>query len=66
MDDHQTAGRHEVTTDAEFDSLVGTAPLGRRGFVAGSLGVGFAASVAPTGALLAQTITTTADGLRTG
>jgi carboxymethylenebutenolidase len=66
MDHHQTAARREVTTDAEFDSLIGTAPLGRRGFVAGSLCAGFAASVAPTGALLAQTITTPTDGLRTG
>jgi carboxymethylenebutenolidase len=41
-------------------------PLRRRGFLAGSLSAGFAASVAPTGALLAQTVTTPSTGLRTG
>ncbi len=35
----------------------------RRGFMLGTLGAGFAASVAPTGALLAQTIQTDGQGL---
>lgn len=47
-----------------LNALFPDAPVGRRGFVAGSLCAGFAASVAPTGALLAQTISTPADGLR--
>ena len=51
---------------ADLDSLVPPAPVGRRGFIAGSLAAGFAASVAPTGDLLAQVITTSADGLKTG
>jgi len=52
--------------EAETRSLVSSPPLGRRGFVVGSLATGFAASVAPTGALLAQTITTDAAGLVAG
>jgi len=48
----------------DLNALVPASSLGRRGFVAGSLTAGFAASVAPTGELLAQTITTPADGLR--
>jgi carboxymethylenebutenolidase len=53
-----------MTTDLrahadEFASLFGARPLPRRGFVAG----GFAAAVAPTGALRAQTIITDEAGL---
>jgi carboxymethylenebutenolidase len=55
-----------VTPSAELDSLVPPAAVNRRGFMAGSLAAGFAASVAPTGDLLAQTISTSAAGLRTG
>lgn len=51
---------------AQLDSLVPPVTLNRRGFVAGSLAAGFAASVAPTGDLLAQVITTSTEGLRTG
>jgi carboxymethylenebutenolidase len=47
-------------------SLVSSPPLKRRGFVVGSLSAGFALSVAPTGALLAQTITTDSVGLEAG
>src|SRR5687768_5622133 len=50
----------------ELDWLVPHAPVGRRGFIAGSLGVGFAAAVAPTGPLLAQVITTDRTGLDEG
>jgi len=50
--------------DPDLAVLVPAVGLQRRGFVAGSLTAGFAASVAPSGALLAQTITTPADGLR--
>jgi carboxymethylenebutenolidase len=53
-----------MTTDLrphadELASLIGASPLRRRGFVAG----GFAAAVAPTGALRAQTIVTDDAGL---
>lgn len=51
---------------ADLDALLPPTPIRRRGFIAGSLTAGFAASVAPTGKLLAQVITTPADGLRTG
>jgi carboxymethylenebutenolidase len=47
-----------------LNALFPETPVGRRGFMAGSLCAGFAASVVPTGALLAQTITTSAQGLR--
>ena len=47
----------------DIHSLVGREPLGRRGFVAASLAGGFAASVAPVGALRAQTIDTDDAGL---
>jgi carboxymethylenebutenolidase len=47
-----------------LNALFPATSTGRRGFVAGSLCGGFAASVVPTGALLAQTITTEAQGLR--
>jgi carboxymethylenebutenolidase len=38
----------------------------RRGFMAGSLATGFAAAVVPTGELLAQVVTTSAEGLTAG
>lgn len=47
-----------------LNALFPETPVGRRGFVAGSLCAGFAASVVPTGELLAQTITTSSEGLR--
>ncbi len=56
----------------ELDSLVPDARVGRRGFLAGSLGglgglgAGFAAAVIPTGPLLAQVIRTDASGLTDG
>lgn len=50
----------------EVDSLVGRQPVNRRGFVRGGLATGFAAAVAPTGALLAQTIMTDTTGLMAG
>lgn len=60
--------RPDVTAERarieDINALVPASRLDRRGFVAGSLTAGFAASVAPTGELLAQTITTPADGLR--
>jgi carboxymethylenebutenolidase len=65
LDDQQRDGRQQVAVPPELDSLVPDSPLRRRSFIAGSLTAGFAASVAPTGALLAQTITTPATGLRT-
>ncbi|MEZ5727147.1 MAG: dienelactone hydrolase family protein [Burkholderiaceae bacterium] len=51
---------------SETLSLNAAEALPRRGFVLGSLAAGFAASVAPNGALLAQTITTDAAGLDVG
>ncbi len=49
----------------EFDTLVPEQPtLGRRGFVAGSLGVGFAAAAGPVAAQTA--VKTSADGLVAG
>lgn len=54
---------------AELDSLVPEARVGRRGFLAGSLGglgAGFAAAVVPTGPLLAQVIRTDDKGLAAG
>lgn len=63
--------RTEASEDKDYraliedvNALVPAAVLSRRGFVAGSLTAGFAASVAPTGELLAQTITTPTEGLR--
>jgi carboxymethylenebutenolidase len=50
----------------EIKSLSGTPLIKRRGFVLGSLSAGFAASVVPTGDLLAQTITTDSKGLDAG
>ena len=50
----------------QIDSLVPAAPLKRRGFVMGSLAGGFAVAVAPAGPLLAQTISTPAQGLEAG
>jgi carboxymethylenebutenolidase len=51
---------------SEVRSLNSGPVIKRRGFMLGSLSAGFAASVAPTGALLAQTITTDANGLDAG
>jgi carboxymethylenebutenolidase len=50
----------------ELRSLHGEGHLQRRGFMLGSLSAGFAASVAPSGVLLAQTMRTDNDGLSTG
>jgi carboxymethylenebutenolidase len=50
---------------AEVQSLRGAA-LERRGFMLGSLAGGFAASVVPSGELLAQVITTDTQGLQAG
>lgn len=50
----------------DFDSLVPATKTSRRGFLVTSLATGFAASVAPTGDLLAQTISTSAAGLTAG
>ncbi|MFM1988152.1 MAG: hypothetical protein RJA99_1109 [Pseudomonadota bacterium] len=66
MDDLLRTARLDEAARADLDALVPPARLGRRGFLAGSAAAGFAASVAPTGDLLAQTITTPATGLRTG
>lgn len=66
MDDLHRPARLDVCGHADLDALVPPARLRRRGFLAGSAAAGFAASVAPTGALLAQTITTPATGLRAG
>jgi carboxymethylenebutenolidase len=52
---------------SEIEALrPGRSALDRRGFVVTALGTGFAASVAPTGSLLAQTITTDTQGLNAG
>jgi carboxymethylenebutenolidase len=66
MDDALRDGRQADAIPPELDSLVPPAQLDRRGFLAGSTGAGFALSIAPTGALLAQTVSTPATGLRTG
>ncbi|MFN9776034.1 MAG: dienelactone hydrolase family protein [Burkholderiales bacterium] len=66
MDDSLRDGRSPDPVSADFDSLVPPVKVDRRGFLAGSAGAGFALAVAPTGPLLAQTITTPATGLRTG
>ena len=66
MDDSIQGGHAARTTSPELDSLVPPTRLDRRGFLAGSAAAGFAVSVAPTGDLLAQTITTPATGLRAG
>ena len=50
----------------ELKSLHSGPVLKRRGFMLGSLSAGFAVSVTPTGALLAQTITTDSSGLEVG
>ena len=47
-----------MVASEDIHGLVGREPLGRRGFVAASLAGGFAASVAPVGALRARTIVT--------
>ncbi len=51
---------------SEFDSLTPAGTTDRRGFIAASVGSGFALAVAPTGALLAQVVKTEADGLDAG
>lgn len=56
----------QTPIEQEVASLTSGPALTRRGFVAGSLAGGFAAAVAPTGALLAQTITTDTAGLVAG
>ena len=66
MDDSIRGDRAADAVNADLDSLVPPAKLDRRGFLAGTAAAGFAASVAPTGDLLAQTITTPATGLRAG
>jgi len=66
LQDEQRDGRRSGSVPAELDSLVPPAAVDRRGFMAGTLTAGFAASVAPTGSLLAQTISTPATGLRVG
>ncbi|MFZ9759072.1 MAG: dienelactone hydrolase family protein [Burkholderiaceae bacterium] len=59
-----------TAVEQEINSLTPPNPLllpkSRRGFLQASALAGFAASVAPTGALQAQTITTSADGLDHG
>ncbi|MBE0591611.1 MAG: dienelactone hydrolase family protein [Gemmatimonadales bacterium] len=50
----------------ELQSLAPGSPIDRRGFMLGSIAGGFAVAVAPTGTLLAQTITTPDTGLATG
>jgi carboxymethylenebutenolidase len=66
LDDSLRDGRSPDPVSADFDSLVPPVKVDRRGFLAGSAGAGFALAVAPTGPLLAQTITTPATGLRAG
>ena len=66
MDDSIRDARGADAASPELDSLVPPTRLDRRGFIAGSAAAGFAASVMPTGPLLAQTITTPSIGLRTG
>ena len=59
--------RLHQTVRSEIDALrPGASSVDRRGFVVTALGTGFAASVAPTGALRAQTITTDTQGLAAG
>jgi carboxymethylenebutenolidase len=62
------ARSHRLSQDqrAEFDSLVPPIAFSRRGFMAGSIAGGFAASVVPTGPLLAQVISTDSQGLEAG
>ena len=59
-----------TAVEQEINSLTPPNPLllpkSRRGFLQASALAGFAASVAPTGALQAQTITTSAEGLDHG
>ena len=54
MDDSIRDVRGADAASPELDSLVPPTRLDRRGFIAGSAAAGFAASVVPTGALLAQ------------
>jgi carboxymethylenebutenolidase len=54
-------------SEAQLKSLsIVAPPLQRRGFMLGSLTAGFAASVAPTGDLLAQVVSTDTQGLEAG
>lgn len=66
MDDSLRDDRSADPARTDLDSLAPPVRIDRRGFIAGSAGAGFALSVAPTGALLAQTIVTPPTGLRTG
>ena len=66
MDDFERDGRPREGASPDLDSLVPPVAVDRRGFLAGATAAGFAASVAPTGELLAQAIRTPATGLRTG
>jgi carboxymethylenebutenolidase len=54
----------EMNHQAEFDSLMPTLPLDRRGFLVTALGAGFALAVQPVAAQTA--ISTTTDGLLAG
>jgi carboxymethylenebutenolidase len=53
----------QMPVEDELLSLTGS-PLSKRGFMLASLASGFAASVVPTGPLLAQTITTDTQGIQ--
>jgi carboxymethylenebutenolidase len=66
LDDSLSDRRSADTARTDLDALVPAVKVDRRGFLVGSAGAGFALSVAPTGALLAQTISTPSTGLRTG
>jgi carboxymethylenebutenolidase len=52
--------------EEELQSLAPAVPVDRRAFMVGSIAGGFAAMVAPSGRLLAQTILTPETGLATG
>jgi carboxymethylenebutenolidase len=66
MDPSNRDLRPDPAVSPDLDALVPAVKLDRRGFLAGSAAAGFAVSVAPTGDLLAQTITTPTTGLRQG
>jgi carboxymethylenebutenolidase len=66
LSDSNRGARAPHAIPSELDSLVPPVKVDRRGFLAGSAAAGFAASVAPTGDLLAQTIVTPTTGLRAG
>jgi carboxymethylenebutenolidase len=61
-----TDARAPADVGVEVDALVPRAAVGRRGFLAGSVGAGFAAAVAPGRPLLAQVVTTERSGLVEG